>query len=109
MTNDSTNNPKWTIGSGCPEGAMYIGSDGEPKITPYGLGYLAAEFAKEQKQPLVEAILYASKVSANHFAGCLDRGHSEEEAKKRADEVLASAKMRLEELYRGASKTGGRA
>lgn len=109
MTNDSTNNPKWTIGSGCPEGTMYIGSDGEPKITPYGLGYLAAELAKEQNQPLVDAILFVSKVSANHFAGCLERGHQEEEAKRRADEVLASAKMRLEELYRGASKAGGRA
>ena len=109
MTNDSTNKPKWTIGSGCPEGAMYNGSDGEPKITPYGLGYLAAEFAKEQNQSLVDAILYASKVSANHFAGCLERGLPEEKAKKRADEVLASAKMRLEELYRGASKAGGRA
>lgn len=88
---------------------MYIGADGEPKFTPYGLGYLAAEFAKEQNMPLAKAIVYISEVSANHFAGCLERGYSDAVAKEKADEFAASAKMRLEELYRGNSNEEGQA
>jgi len=88
---------------------MYIDADGEPKITPYGLGYLAAEYAKEQNMPLAQACIYISEVAANHFAGSLERGHSDVAAKAKADEVAASAKMRLEELYRGTFNDGGRA
>lgn len=91
MSHDSTPHLKWAIGDGCPKGAMYIGADGEPKITPYGLGWLAAEAAKDQGMTLHQAINYVAQVCANHFAGSPERGFSEKHAKSRANEVRDSA------------------
>ena len=71
MSADNTDMGKWAIGSGCPKGAMYIGRDGEPKFTPYGLGYLAAELATDEGLSLEEAIPYVAERAGRPFASCL--------------------------------------
>lgn len=108
----SAENPmtgKWAIGRACPAGAVTIGSDGQPKFTAYGIGYLSAELAKDEGMSLADAIFYVAEVSARHFAVCLEQGKTEEQAKVSADKVVESAKMRLEELYRGTHHEGGQA
>jgi len=109
MTVDSTRMPIFSIGPDAPEGAMTVGPNGEPCLTNYGLGIIMADLAKSEGMTLPQAIVSVSGGVANVFAQYLENGQNDAQARKNADAVLASAKMRLEELYRGNGAKGGAA
>ncbi|WP_336717567.1 hypothetical protein [Asaia bogorensis] len=109
MTADSTNEDKWAIGPNCPPGAMVIGEDGEPKFTPYGMGYIAVEAAKSKGMTLEDAATYVAETCGRIYGSYLESGIPVERAQILANRVFESAKMRLEEVYRGSGLEGGAA
>lgn len=109
MTADSTNEDKWAIGPNCPPGAMVIGENGEPEFTPYGMGYFTVETAKSEGMTLEGAITYVAETCGRIYGSYLESGIPMEQAQLLANRVLESAKMRLEEVYRGTGLEGGAA